>query len=120
MFHVRVLRAPVTSIEGCSAWQGRILTWSIDGPTGWLDGKLQAYHKSFDGFRGAVVFMAAAGCWEQTLVVACSDGIICCLDLTGGDRCVEFNAEALIHTGDETGAPLVPGCHFAGAQLYIE
>ncbi|KAK9866955.1 hypothetical protein WJX84_008066 [Apatococcus fuscideae] len=35
--------------------EGRVLTWRIDGPTGWLDGNLQLNHKRFDGFRGALV-----------------------------------------------------------------
>ena len=73
------------------------MTYSIDGPTGWLDGRLQAYHKSFDGFRGAIVFMATLSCWDQTLVTACSDGIIRCLDLVSGSCCTEIDVEAFGH-----------------------
>ena len=76
-------------------WQGRVLTWSIDGPTGWLDGKLQLNHKRFDGFRGALVCLGVLSCWDQTLVAACSDGSISCLDLLTGSRCAEFNVHAL-------------------------
>ena len=85
-------------------FQGRVTTWSIDGPTGWLDGKLQAYHKSFDGFRGAILYMAQISCWEQTLVTACSDGVFRCLDLLNGSCCVEINTQALSHAEPETHA----------------
>lgn len=86
-------------------WQGRILTWSISGPTGWLDGKLQAYHRSFDGFRGALILVEATSCWEQTLVAACTDGTICCLDLESGSRCAEFDVQMLCPAGTLTDAP---------------
>ncbi len=76
-------------------WQGRVMTWSVDGPTGWLDGRLQSYHKSFDGFRGAIIFMAAVSCWDHTLMTACSDGIVCCLDILNGSCCTEINIQAL-------------------------
>ncbi|KAK9841336.1 hypothetical protein WJX74_004086 [Apatococcus lobatus] len=88
--------------------EGRILTWSIDGRTGWLDGKLQAYHRSFDGFRGAVILMEVASCWEQTLVTACTDGTICCLDLVSGTRCAEFNVQALSEASSPVETPFYP------------
>ena len=49
--------------------------------------------------------MDVASCWEQTLVTACTDGSICCLDLVSGIRCAEFDVQTLGQAGKCKAAP---------------
>lgn len=52
-----------------------------------------------------MILMEAASCWEQTLVAACTDGTICCLDLESGSRCAEFDMQMLCPAGFSSDAP---------------